>query len=110
MIAPPAAGPGGTVTLAVRPSAASDAYGRVDRGEFGTGGSSDFSAVMQRAVQGVVDAGHNAEAKSIEAISGSGNLTDVVTAVSKAELAMQSATAIRDRMVQAYQDIMRMPI
>lgn len=109
----PAASTQGIATLTVRPSVAADAYGRVDRGvSFGgsDAGAGDFSAVMQRAMQGVMDAGHSADAKSMEAISGGGNLTEVVTAVSKAELAMQSATAIRDRMVQAYQDIMRMPI
>ena len=108
MTTPLAAGPGGIATLTVRPLAAADAYGRVERGDSGVSG--DFSAVMQRAMQGVVDAGQDADAKSVAAISGSGNLTEVVTAVSKAELAMQSATAIRGRMVQAYQDIMRMPI
>ena len=42
--------------------------------------------------------------------TGGGNLTDVVTALSRAELTLQTATAIRDRVVQAYQDIMKMPI
>ncbi len=101
--------PGGIPTLTVRPSAATEAYGRVDSGAQGSE-SGGFGAVLQRAIQGVVDTGHAAEAKSMEAIAGNGNLTDVVTAVSKAELALQSATAIRDRVVQAYQDIMRMPI
>jgi len=106
---PPIALPAGIPTITVRPSAAAQAYGRVDSGAQGseTGG---FGAVLQRAIQGVVDTGHAAEAKSMQAITGNGNLTDVVTAVSKAELALQSATAIRDRVVQAYQDIMRMPI
>jgi flagellar hook-basal body complex protein FliE len=34
----------------------------------------------------------------------------VVQAVSRAELALQTTTAIRDRVVSAYQEIMRMPI
>jgi len=106
--------PGGIPTITVRPSAAAQAYGRVDSGAQGAlpGGAEagNFGAMLQRAMQGVVDSGHAAEAKSMEAISGHGNLTDVVTAVSKAELALQSATVIRDRVVQAYQDIMRMPI
>ena len=49
-------------------------------------------------------------ARPIEALSGGGNLTEVVTALSRAELTLQSATAIRDRVVQAYQDIIKMPI
>ena len=46
----------------------------------------------------------------MSAIAGGGNLTEVVQAVSRAELALQTTTAIRDRVVSAYQDIMRMPI
>jgi flagellar hook-basal body complex protein FliE len=34
----------------------------------------------------------------------------VVLAVARAELALQTTVAIRDRVVQAYQDVMRMPI
>jgi flagellar hook-basal body complex protein FliE len=109
----PATLPTGMPIVTVRPSIAAEAYGRVDSGTQGPaigGSEAGFGAVLQRAIQGVVDTGHAAEAKSVDAISGHGNLTDVVTAVSKAELALQSATAIRDRVVQAYQDIMRMPI
>ena len=69
------------------------------------------SARMRRpAVQGVVQTGHAADAAAAKGISGEGNLTDVVMAVSKAQLALQSTTAIRDRVVQAYQDIMKMSI
>jgi flagellar hook-basal body complex protein FliE len=38
------------------------------------------------------------------------NLTDVVTALARAELTLQTVTAVRDRVVQAYQDIIKMPI
>ncbi|KXV66584.1 flagellar hook-basal body protein FliE, partial [Gluconobacter japonicus] len=34
----------------------------------------------------------------------------IVTAVSNAQLALQTSTVIRDRMVQAYQDVMKMTI
>lgn len=69
-----------------------------------------FGGMLQNALQGVVDQGHAAEAQSLQAISGHGNLLDVVSAVSKAELSLQTTVAVRDRVVQAYQDIMRMPI
>jgi flagellar hook-basal body complex protein FliE len=98
-------------TITVRPSAAAAAYARVDSGAQATGdGTSDFGASLQQAMQGAVDAGHTADTKSMEALNGTGNLTDVVTAVARAQLALQTATAIRDRVVQAYQDIMKMPI
>ncbi|HUD58898.1 MAG TPA: flagellar hook-basal body complex protein FliE [Acetobacteraceae bacterium] len=102
----------GTIpTIVVTPSAAADAYGRVDRGDPGSSsGTGDFGATLQRAMQGAVDDFHTADSKAMEALSGGGNLTDVVTALSRAQLTLQSATAIRDRVVQAYQDIMKMPI
>jgi flagellar hook-basal body complex protein FliE len=96
-------------TIVVTPSAAADAYGRIDRGEAGNG-AGDFGATLQRALQGAMDNLHAADTKSAEALSGGGNLTDVVTALSRAELTLQTATAVRDRVVQAYQDIIKMPI
>jgi len=96
-------------TIVVTPSAAADAYGRVDRGESG-GSDGDFGTTLQRTLQGAVDNFHAADAKTAEALTGGGNLTDVVTALSRAELTLQTATAVRDRVVQAYQDIMKMPI
>ncbi len=96
-------------TIVVTPSAAAEAYGRVDRGEQGNG-AGDFGATLQRAVQGAVDNFHAADARAVEALNGGGNLTDVVTALSRAELTLQTATAVRDRVVQAYQDIIKMPI
>jgi flagellar hook-basal body complex protein FliE len=61
-------------------------------------------------MESVIDTSRNAETQAKQAISGTGNLTDVATAVAKAELALQTTVALRDRVVQAYQEIMRMPI
>jgi flagellar hook-basal body complex protein FliE len=98
--------------LTVTPAGAASAYARVQSGGQGAGGLSmpGFGDALTKALGSVVDAGHQADAQSMQAIAGTGNLTDVVTAVSRAELALQSAVAIRDRVVQAYQDVMRMPI
>ena len=99
--------------VTVTPAGAAGAYARVQGGAGpGEGGAaaSGFGDMLTRALGSVVDAGHQADAQSMQAISGGGNLTEVVTAVSHAELALQSAVAIRDRVVQAYQDVMRMPI
>ena len=100
-------------TLTVTPAGAANAYARVQGTGMQTGGAAStpgFSDMLTRALGSVVDAGHQADAQSMRAISGGGNLTEVVTAVSRAELALQSAVSIRDRVVQAYQDVMRMPI
>ena len=69
-----------------------------------------FSSLLGRALEGAVTTGKQADAQAMQAISGHGNLTQVVTAVSQAELALQTTVAIRDRVLQAYQDIMKMQI
>jgi flagellar hook-basal body complex protein FliE len=81
----------------------------VDRGETGNV-QGDFGATLERAMQGAVDTFHTTDGKVTEALNGGGNLTEVVTALARAQLTLQTATTIRDRVVQAYQDIMKMPI
>jgi len=97
------------VPLSVTSAAVADAYDRVGRGN-ANGPGGDFSATLQRALEGVAENIHAADTKAMEAVGGEGNMTDVITAIARAELALQTATTVRDRVVQAYQDIMKMPI
>jgi len=76
----------------------------------GSGAGSDFGTMLRSAMVSAVDSGHAAEAQAVKAVTGGGNVTEVVTALARAELTLQTATAIRDRMLQAYQDIMRIQI
>lgn len=92
----------------ITPQAAARAYRSVDAGDAASG--TDFGSLLTRAAQDAVQVGQNAEAQATQALSGGGNLAEVVQAVSRAELTLQTTTAIRDRVVQAYQDIMKMPI
>lgn len=69
-----------------------------------------FGAMLERAMEGAVQATRTADATSVQALTGQAGVTDVVLAVSRAELALQTTVALRDRVVSAYQDIMRMPI
>jgi flagellar hook-basal body complex protein FliE len=43
-------------------------------------------------------------------IAGNANIVDVVNAVNSAELTLDTVVAVRDKVVQAYQAIMNMPI
>jgi flagellar hook-basal body complex protein FliE len=102
-------------TVVVTPSAAAQAYARAARGGAGQANAQapadgSFGATVQQALQQAVGTGHAAEDQATQALKGGGNLTDVVVALSHAEMTLQTATAIRDRVVQAYQDIMKMPI
>jgi flagellar hook-basal body complex protein FliE len=53
---------------------------------------------------------HKGERISAAAVVGKADLTEVITAVTNAELTLQTATSVRDKVVQAYQEILRMPI
>lgn len=75
-----------------------------------SGPEGGFGAALQRAVTGAVELGRSADAASTQALLGQGSVTDVVLAVARAEMALQTAVAVRDRVVSAYQDVMRMPI
>ncbi len=74
------------------------------------GAAGGFGALLERAVAGTVDAAKQSDRVAMDAVSGGGDVTAVVTAVARAELALQTTVAIRDRVIQAYQDVMRMPI
>lgn len=97
-------------TIVITPSAAAEAYSRTARDSAATDGPNSFGAAITQALGQAVQTGHAADDQAMKALSGGGNLTDVVTALSHAEMTLQTATAIRDRVVQAYQDIMKMPI
>ena len=97
------------VPMPVTPAAAADAYNRAGRGQASPSGG-EFSATLERALEGVAENIHAADTKTMEALRGEGSMTDVITALTRAELALQTAPTVRDRVVQAYQDIMKMPI
>jgi flagellar hook-basal body complex protein FliE len=77
--------------------------------EAGQGGP-DFAKLLGDAVQGVVDSGKVADARTMDMVNGKGDMVDVVTAISQTELAMDTMVAVRDRVISAYEEIMRMPI
>lgn len=70
----------------------------------------EFSQVLRQSVEGVIETHKTAERQSTLAVAGQADLAEVVAAVANAELTLQTVVSIRDRMVQAYQDIIRMPI
>ena len=73
-------------------------------------GGGDFAKLLGQAVQGVVDSGKTSDAKAMDMVNGKGDMVDVVTAISQTELAMDTMVAVRDRVISAYEEIMRMPI
>src|SRR4051812_8006789 len=73
-------------------------------------GGVDFSSMIQSAISGVAQSGKAAEAQAMSAASGKADIVDVVTAVAESEAALETLVAVRDRVIAAYEEIMRMPI
>jgi flagellar hook-basal body complex protein FliE len=69
-----------------------------------------FSKLLRSAVDSSKETLHRSEAMSNQALVNPGDLGSVVTAVASAEVTLQTVVAVRDRVVAAYQDILRMPI
>ena len=70
----------------------------------------DFASFVQDAAKSSVDTMYQGETLSKAGIAGTADLTEVVAAVNDAELTLQTVTALRDKLVSAYQEIIRMPI
>ncbi len=70
----------------------------------------NFGDMIKKAASDSIETMRAGEKASAEAVMGSANLTDVVEAVTSAELTLQTVVAVRDRMLNAYQEIMRLPI
>jgi flagellar hook-basal body complex protein FliE len=75
----------------------------------GAGGPS-FGSLLKEAIGSVVEAGRKSDAQTHAMAAGKSNIVDVVTAVSETEVAVQSLVAVRDKVIAAYEEIMRMPI
>jgi flagellar hook-basal body complex protein FliE len=69
-----------------------------------------FADALRDAAAGAAETLREGERQSLAAAAGKADLTDVVTAVGKAEMTLQTVVTLRDRVIQAYQEIIRMPI
>jgi len=70
----------------------------------------DFGNMVTSAIADTTGSVANAEQMSAAAAAGEAELLDVVTAVSAAEISLETVVAVRDEVVRAYQEILRMPI
>lgn len=74
------------------------------------GGGGDFARMLADSLQSVADAGQRSDQLGVDMLNGKASIVDVVTAVSQTEMAVESMVSIRDRVISAYEEIMRMPI
>lgn len=69
-----------------------------------------FGDILKAAISDAMSASKHAETQIAAQVQGKANLVDVVTAISAAEASLETVMAVRDQVITAYQEIMRMPI
>jgi len=73
-------------------------------------GGLGFGDILKSAMSDVVTTSRTAESQMVAQVQGKAELVDVATALSAAETSLQTVMAVRDQVISAYQEIMRMPI
>ena len=81
----------------------------------GAGADSDskgpsFASVLKDALGSVVEAGHKSDAQTVAMASGKANVMDVVTAVAETDVAVSTLVSVRDKVIQSYEDVLKMTI
>ncbi|MGB4107074.1 MAG: flagellar hook-basal body complex protein FliE [Alphaproteobacteria bacterium] len=102
------------ISKMIDPSIAASAYGNTQglvnkSGASGNDGVS-FSQFLEGKATDALETMKSGETTSAQAVTGEADLTDVVQAITSAEVTLQTVVALRDRLISAYQEIMRMPI
>jgi flagellar hook-basal body complex protein FliE len=85
-----------------------DAAGLAKAGNESAG--SGFGALLKEALGAVNQAGQKSDMQAQAVVAGKSNIIDVVTAVAESEVAVDAVVAVRDKVISAYEDIMKMPI
>lgn len=74
------------------------------------GKNTEFSDLIKDVIGNTTNAIRKSESIASKNIVGQASLNEVVTSVNEAEIALQTVVAIRDKVITAYQDILKMPI
>lgn len=103
------------IELANAISAYKSAVGRATQGDLPGGGTldnsaNDFSMMVKNFTQNAIDKSEMSEQLSAAAAAGKANIDQVVIAVAEAESTLNTVVAVRDKVLEAYREILRMPI
>jgi flagellar hook-basal body complex protein FliE len=70
----------------------------------------DFAQLLSQSVESLQETGARSDQMSLDMVNGRANVIDMVTAISETEMAIDTMVTLRDRVISAYEEIMRMPI
>jgi flagellar hook-basal body complex protein FliE len=69
-----------------------------------------FNSVLKDVIDAVSQSAQKSDAQAQAVAAGKANMIDVVTAVSETETTMQTLVAVRDKVIAAYEDVLKMQI
>lgn len=108
------------MAIPTNPAAAANAYaalGRLGATPGSLASASDpaasgpsFSSILKDVIHAVSNAGAKADTQTQAVAMGKANMVDVVTAVAESETAIATLVSVRDKVIAAYEDILKMPI
>lgn len=76
----------------------------------GAASGPNFAQVLQGAVKDAISSSRTAETQIQAQQTGRADLVNVVTSVASAQASLETVMAVRDQVIAAYQEIMKMPI
>ena len=79
-------------------------------GASAAGRESTAATALERAGRSFVETLQKGEDTAKQAMTGQADLPSLVAAMAQTELAVQTAVTVRDKVVEAYQEILRMPV
>ena len=74
------------------------------------GGGDEFADLVKSALEEAKRIGERSENMSIQGIRDNADLNAVITAVAEAEVTLQTVVSVRDKVIDAYKEILRMSI
>lgn len=86
------------------------AFGGKAPQEASAGSGDEFASLVKSAIDEAIKIGERSEHLSIQGVNDRADLNQVVTAVAEAEVTLQTVVAVRDKVIDAYKEILRMPI
>ena len=105
------------------PTVAANAYASLARILDGGGGAAakasslgsgssgpTFGEVLKDAIGSVMEGGKQSDAQTTAMAQGKANVMDVVTAVAETDVKVSTLVSVRDKVIQSYEDIMKMAI
>jgi flagellar hook-basal body complex protein FliE len=99
------------------PTVAANAYASVARvldtgagGKSPTAGGPSFGELLKDVIGSVMEGGRQSDAQTTAMASGKANVMDVVSAVAETDVKVSTLVSVRDKVIQSYEDIMKMAI